>query len=151
MSKETITIEHLKTQLQSIKTAFESPRIHLVEYLEALTLRADISCIELGNDETEIQARIDQSSIVDEIKKFEAECLDQLPTDEFEKGFSVEMLGKIKECECEVEKAGGLDQSGLRVVVRKMDKAFLYLQTRIFLNKTLVFWDEADISNYILL
>ena len=144
--KETLTIELLKQQLQTLQTTYSSPRLHLVEYFSLLTFKVDMSYIELHNDESEMQATSDYAKIVEEIKRCEQECLDKLLTNEFEEEFSEQMSVRIKECEIEVDNAVGLNQDGMTRVGQLINKTFSFLQSRIFLKRTLRFLDKADIS-----
>ena len=102
----------VQAELEHLKSAFEGPRIYMTGYFADLIYKVDMECqaflVEQKGEESEasIKAWDDQSVIVDAIKSHECECLKNMPTDEFDWKFGVEMEARIKECEVKMGRIG---------------------------------------------
>lgn len=136
------TIANLHKDLRLLKSAYEMPRIHLVDTLSVLTFKIDIAFEEYLPALMD-KARINQSDIVDRVQAFERECLAKLPTNEFEASFSRLVGDKIKDCEIKVEKTSCLDHDEIMRVSEEIQRTFLMVQGRIFGNKMLRFVDQV--------
>ena len=149
---EKITIKQLKEELEALKYAYEVPRVHLVDYISRLTNTVDIAFekyqIELDDRKSKesIEAYSSQMEIVDRIKSFEQECLDNLPTNEFEEGFSKSVLEKIQQFELELGNADALDQGRMARIRDEIRRTLLMVQKRVFMDKTVEFIDELELK-----
>ena len=147
LSKE-LEIKQLKDELHVLKFAFSMPRIHMVDYFADLINKVDIACeVFLNSHSGEIneasrRARIDQSEIVDVIKKHERDCLENMPENEFEEGLNGQVMEKIGEIGVRLN--GEICARSFLKIGSEIQETLLLLERRIFMDKDLWFLTKED-------
>ena len=145
-------IAKLKKYFFQLKSACSQPRLYIVDYFANLINEVDIVAetflAEQKNQTKEIsmQARSDQSKIIETIKKRQ----DELLGSKFEE--DLELLDKIRDIGLRLENP--ISSNDIPVIGLQIEKTMLGLQRKIFTNKSLWFWvweyfdkEETDLSS----
>ena len=99
--------ELLELNLNELKSAYNSPRIHLANFFDNLRHKIDMEFYLYARQENSQSSHILQcnlSQIIDEVKSFEHNCFKELLTNQFDEELSNKVSNVISKCENELAK-----------------------------------------------
>lgn len=143
-SSTKVNFDKERLDLKELKSAFENPRLYLARHFEELCNQIDIKChLYIEANPNLVKEIIDQQAeMINQVKLFETECLNQLANNRLNEQLSGYIRQEIKRIEADLV-AGLTDKDKLRQV---LDDAMYEIQQVLFAQKTLVYLDDDKIE-----
>lgn len=141
-------IQELKTEIESLKRAFESPLSYLFDYFKSLSSKIDLAAETCKNnlDINDLKyKKINEirTNMINQIQSYENECYLNLKKDAdfaqaIKKGFDLIEL-KLKEFELNFRSERFIDKSN-----QLIENVILKLHRKLFLKKTFLFVQKCN-------